>query len=429
MASFRRVAIDTVPIGAILKAPISDPDHPRIKLLGEGIEVTEAFLDRLRERGIRQVVIGTRDLAVIESFKPQGRLKQVPPAHQYVQSQRVNVHTERLDRMVESRESLELEEAAEPVSLSIHRPKNCSYPDGLQEQWAMEHDEQVESLAEVYEQADQPKADVGNVPELLRQQCEAILARLEEDSDALVCLAGTPFSSEYPTRHAVHVASMAMAMGVELDLDHSHLMELGMGCLIHDLGMRRVGLEAFHSKSPISRGALARLADHPVHTLEIAGKFGDRISDASKLVAYQMHERLDGSGYPRGCGINQIHFLARIAAVADEFVALLAPRPHRLGVQGYYAIKHILEETKLGKFDPRAVRALLQATGLFPIGSYVELTNDHVGRVIRTGGDLFDRPTIEMWPADQVGSKPTVVNLQEEESLQISGTHSLRRAA
>ncbi len=59
MASFRRVSIDTVPVGAILKAPITDPDHAQIKLLSEGIEVTAAFLDRLRARGITEVVIGT----------------------------------------------------------------------------------------------------------------------------------------------------------------------------------------------------------------------------------------------------------------------------------------------------------------------------------------------------------------------------------
>lgn len=220
-----------------------------------------------------------------------------------------------------------------------------------------------------------------------------------------------------------------MAIGVELDLDYPNLIELGIGCLIHDVGMQQVGLEWFNSKAPISSRAIEKLSDHPVHALDVAAGFEDRISDAAKLVAYQIHERLDGSGYPRGCSVNQIHTLAKIAAVADEFVALVAPRPHRLGVQGYYAIKHILEETKLGKFDPTVVRALLKTTGLFPIGSYVELTNDQVGRVIRTGGALFDKPTIEMWPTSDLGSKPVIVNLQDDPTIQIARTMPLPKAA
>ncbi len=363
---------------------------------------------------------------MIESFKPQGRIKNVPAAPKYVCSLRINDLTCAMDRRIQEGPDLDLSRISEPVSLSIHRPQNCSYEEGLQQQWAGDHDLQVDSLREVFDESCNGKP--GSVKRL-RQQCEEILSRLEQDPDALVCLAGSPYSSEYPSRHAVHLASMAMAIGVEIGLDYPNLIELGIGCLIHDVGMQQVGLEWFHSKTQISARTVEKLADHPVHALEVAASFDDSISDAAKMVAYQIHERLDGSGYPRGYTTSQIHLLAKIAAVADEFVALVAPRPHRLGVQGYYAIKHILDETKQGKFDPRAVRALLQTTGLFPIGSYVELTNDQVGRVIRTGGALFDKPTIEMWPANDLDSKPTIVNLQTDDSIQIVRTLPLPRAA
>jgi HD-GYP domain-containing protein (c-di-GMP phosphodiesterase class II) len=315
---------------------------------------------------------------------------------------------------------------SEPLALSIQRPKNCAYEEGLEQQWAGEHDRHVESLRAMFD--DWSDGKPGSL-ELLRQQCETILSRLERDADALVCLAGSPYSTEYPSRHAIHVASMAMAVGIELGFDHENLMELGIGCLIHDVGMQLVGLEWFDSATTISPTAIEKLADHPVAALEVAAMLSDSITDTASMIAYQMHERLDGSGYPRGYTANQIHMLAKVAAVADEFVALVAPRPHRPGVQGYYAIKHILDETKRGKLDPRAVRALLQTTGLFPIGSLVELTNDRVGRVIRSGGELFDKPTIEMWSANGAQSKPIVINLQEEDSIQVARTLPLSRAA
>ena len=169
--------------------------------------------------------------------------------------------------------------------------------------------------------------------------------------------------------------------------------------------------------------------NHPVHAVEIAGQYGDEVSDNAKMVAYQIHERLDGSGYPRGRHADQIHELAKIAAVADAFVALTAPRPHRLGIQGYYAVKYILDDVKAGKFDPKVVRALLEITSLFPIGSYVELTGQQVGRVIRTGGADFDKPTLEVWPRDDLDAEPAVINLKEETTIQITGSIASPKAA
>ena len=91
MSNQCRVAIDSVPVGAILFAPITDPENPKIKLLGDGIEVTDAFREKLRQRGIEEVVVSSRDLAVMETFRPQGRGRKVPPAPTYRTSKRNSV--------------------------------------------------------------------------------------------------------------------------------------------------------------------------------------------------------------------------------------------------------------------------------------------------------------------------------------------------
>ncbi len=426
MTTFRRIAVDSVPVGAVLRAPISDPNNPHVHLLTQGTEVTAEFLAKLRARGIAEVVISTRDLALINTFQSQGRSKKVPPPHLYLQSLRFNEQTKAIDKRIHRRESMEVRGGGEPVFLRIDRPTDQPYDATLQSQWANENDAEIEQLGQFF-----VKSCKGQTPDAaqLQRVCEDILRRLQEDLDALVCLAGTPFSSEYPSRHSVHLASMAMAIGVEMGLDHPNLLDLGVGCLIHDVGMQHLGVKQFDTKSTITREGLRRLADHPVHAIEVASQFGDEISLTSKLVAYQIHERLDGSGYPRGRSANQIHALARIAAVADTFVALLAPRSYRLGIQGYYAMLHVLDEVRAGRLDPRPVRALLRTTSMYPIGSFVELSNQQIGRVIRTGGEQYDRPTIEIWPDSDLSGEPEILNLQKVHSISIQQPIPSPRAA
>ena len=72
-----------------------------------------------------------------------------------------------------------------------------------------------------------------------------------------------------------------------------------------------------------------------------------------------MDERCDGSGYPRGRKGKQIHPLAKIAAVADVFVAPISPWPHRPGFLLYKAMEHLIQGTKQGLYDTNAVRGLL----------------------------------------------------------------------
>lgn len=118
--------------------------------------------------------------------------------------------------------------------------------------------------------------------------------------------------SRFPwIRHSIHVATIAMAIAVEMGLSRDQIVDLGIGCLVHDMGMQTTGAKMFQTKSKLSRTALGYLADHPVHAAELAGQLGDTISNPTKLVAYQMHERGDGSGYPRGLQAPQIHTLSR----------------------------------------------------------------------------------------------------------------------
>jgi HD-GYP domain-containing protein (c-di-GMP phosphodiesterase class II) len=410
----KRVPLSTLRPGATLMAAIEDPINPGIKLLTKGASITQEFIDRLGARNITSVILSQRDLAVMKAFSSQGRRKTVPPAPHYLQSTDKNDFSEATDALVESAD-LSLKPIEKPVIAELQRQENAPYAAGLQMAWAQESNQQVDSVDEFF--ADTATRGWSDVTPL-RQTCQTLLQRIAEDQDAFVCLAATPYESDYPSRHGFHVAGAALSIGVQMGLDREHLLDLGLGCLIHDVGMKSVGLAIFNTKTPLSHGQLKRLADHPVRAIEIAGQYGDAVSERAKLVAYQIHERLDGSGYPRGRTSAEIEPLAKIAAVADSFVGMLANRKHRAAILGYYVMAKLLDEVKQHKLDARAMRALIQVASLYPLGSYVMLENECIGKVIRSGHDAYTRPTIEMWHKDHLNQQPVIINLKHE-SMQI----------
>ncbi len=393
--------------------------------------MTEVFIDALRRRSVDWVILSNADIALLRAFKSQGRRTKVPPAHQYEQSKVVNEYSETIDESLKDHGPPKLETTGKPLAARISTPTDCPYADGLQNEWAQRNNQEVDTVSQFFrETLNSDQRDIGP----LQQTAIGIIRQMHEDKDALVCLASTPHDSDYPSRHGLHLAGLAMAIGVEMGLDEAALIELGVGCLIHDIGMQEVGLRIFGNKGKLSPIQLQRLADHPVKGLTVACEYGDKVSEASKTVAYQIHERNDGSGYPRGWTGERIHPLAKIAGVADAYVGMLANRQHRLAIQGYHVMAHLLEDMKAGKFDPRVIRALLNVASLYPLGSMVALNNECVGRVIRSGGDRYVEPTIEMWHKDYQHRDPTIVNLKQEPAIRITGTlpvdaNAARRAA
>jgi hypothetical protein len=98
------------------------------------------------------------------------------------------------------------------------------------------------------------------------------------------------------------------------------------------------------------------------------------------------HERLDGSGYPKGLAGAQIPIGARIVALADAFTAMMRPRADRPA----YLAKDALRELFVGgaaKFDPRLVQLLVKQLGVYPPGTVVKLANGEIGVCVRRTND------------------------------------------
>ena len=188
------------------------------------------------------------------------------------------------------------------------------------------------------------------------------IGRLSELAAAFGDLADlkTPFTHG----HSAGVARMARAAGEALGFDAEALVRLELAGLLHDLGRVAVSNAVWEKPGPLTSGEWEEVRLHPYHSERILSCTAVLKSVAA--LAGMHHERLDGSGYHRGCTAAQIPIEARVLAAADAMQAMTQARPHRDAVAVEEAAAALHGEAEAGKLDPDAVTAVVEAAGGTP---------------------------------------------------------------
>lgn len=221
---------------------------------------------------------------------------------------------------------------------------------------------------------------------------------------------------EYLYNHGMNVALLMMSLAARLGYDTQRVLDIGIGSLFADVGMTRVPREVRMSPRKLNADQWLAIKMHPVHTADLLDDAS--VDSLSMIIAYQAHERCDGSGYPQARRHEQIHPLAGLLAAVDMFIAVTSPRPYRNPISSYDAMVLLLYEVRNGRLDAAAVRALLDCVALFPVGSFVKLSDERVARVMRAGGRQHTRPVVE--PIESDGTPTGVeLDLAREDELQV----------
>ncbi len=160
----------------------------------------------------------------------------------------------------------------------------------------------------------------------------------------------------YTAGHQSRVSELASRIGVQLGWDAARVEGLRLGAMIHDIGKIYVPAEILNRPGRLTPGEFAVIKTHPEVGAEILSgiKFPWPIQD----MILQHHERMDGTGYPRGLRGDEILPEARVLAVADVIEAITSHRPYRPGL-GLERAKQELVEHKGTFYDPTVVEACL----------------------------------------------------------------------
>lgn len=191
-----------------------------------------------------------------------------------------------------------------------------------------------------------------------------------------------------PYAHSVNVALLSLQVGRRLMINQIQLKDLAIGALLHDIGKVKTTKEE----------------DHPKVGFEIIRNIRE-FNLLIAHVAFQHHEALNGSGYPRGVTGNDFHQFAQICGVVNMYENMISEQ----NVQPNEAMERIMV-TSGEKYDTKIVHALVQGVPAYPPGTKVKLSTGENAIVIRIESHM-QRPVVRTIDDKEISleDNPTVM--------------------
>jgi len=236
----------------------------------------------------------------------------------------------------------------------------------------------VNSVAELLAPLSRP----GGVLEAkaVKESVTRLADSVERNPDALLLVSRLREKSAAAHARALQVSIYMLVFARYLQLAREELELLGLLGLLQDIGKTRLPAAIMDKGGPLTEAEAETARSHVEHSVEILKEtpgLPPRLPELARL----HHERQDGSGYPRGLKGEAIGLFGSIAAIADTFDALTAPRPYAEALSPSSALSYLYKERGLG-YHSELVEQFIQCVGVFPVGAVVELNSGEVGIVI-----------------------------------------------
>ena len=260
------------------------------------------------------------------------------------------------------------------------------------------------------------------------EEVEKISGSLMEkiDGDFFLLSMMTESEEEKNLAHqSVSTAILSLKMGKRLGYPDGKLARLGMVALLHLVGLRKL-LEGS------GRGTEGSTGEKQQYTKEYPSVGAELLRNSVETyggqeyawlldVITQVEERENGQGVPQGLTGAQIHEYAKVIALAKTYLDFIYPFSPTERIIPSEAIKKIIQMQK-DAFSPKIVGAFVKEISLFPVGSWVQLSNGEIGRVVSNDQSHPLRPTVEVWYGSQgeALSSKKELNLVEAPFVMIS---------
>lgn len=221
---------------------------------------------------------------------------------------------------------------------------------------------------------------------MLQDDIKSLLDKIMTQ-DVLLCLDVIKSHNNYTYEHSVDTGIIALVISKKLFLSRKRLEQIAIGTFLHDIGMTFIDKKILNKPDKLTEEEYRAVQHHPVYGYELLRE-NETIEFASSHIAYQHHERQDGTGYPRGLkGTNKLDYgdityepgeklimPAEIASIADFYDACVSDRPFRSALP-HDLVYDLIKDGAGSQFNRELVRCFLEITPKYPIGSKVKIKN------------------------------------------------------
>lgn len=240
------------------------------------------------------------------------------------------------------------------------------------------------------------KIDITKVRGMIIPLIEMVL----EDRSYIFDLNSYSNPKDYLYHHCIATGLIASIMAKKLGFERGNIIQIAIAGMLADSGMSKVSPRIRDKQSALTEVEFAEVRKHPYYSYLLV-KDLPAIKEVMKVAIYQHHERLNGSGYPKGEKMGSITSFAQIIAVADVFHAMTSERLYRLK-QSPFKVMEMIKEEEFGKFDVQIVQALVDIIVDLPIGTKIELSNLELGEVMFINKYAPTRPLVRLIASGEI---------------------------
>lgn len=205
--------------------------------------------------------------------------------------------------------------------------------------------------------------------------------------------------------HSMRTTVLAIAIALQLHMPLSKMVDLGVTSILHEIGMLRLPPQIYMTDKKLTPGERSQILKHPVLGYTIVKDLNFPLN--IQLGVLEHHEKENGTGYPQKKSGDKISNNAKIISVACSYEAISSPRSYKTGRSTFEAIVELLQNRERS-YDDSIIRGLLYTVSLFPIGSYVYLSNRKIAQVIDTNPDNPKTPIIQYLTEKEADGSPKV---------------------
>ena len=323
---FRPLPDIPIQVGDALPFTVFDKTGKALLVKGHVID-SDLMLVRLQERGmVEETVGGLRQEA--------GRPDEPRP------------------RIVEERQTVRLRDAQDELNL-IHRD--------LQAGVAFEATARVSALAVQLRDA------------------------YEQDPDQAMGLLQLEATDHRLSRRLMHAAVLTQVLALPSGLPADHRLSLMCAALTFDVALAPMSEQLAAQTTPLSEAQWRAIQGHTLESVELLQRCG--VNDPIWLEAVRdHHERVDGTGYPRGLRGDSVSIEARILGIVDIYSAMIRPRAYRDAQPSRVALRDIFLE-RGQRIDERLAMMFIKELGVYPPGTMVKLANGEIAVAVRRTTD------------------------------------------
>jgi HD-GYP domain-containing protein (c-di-GMP phosphodiesterase class II) len=234
----------------------------------------------------------------------------------------------------------------------------------------------------------------------IKRVVQGIVDQILNEETSIIGLTTIRDYDEYTFTHSVNVCIFSVALGKRLGLTKLQLYDLGMAALFHDIGKSRVPQSILNKSGGLTDDEWRLIASHPwlgvLALFQVRG--AQELPYRAIVVAHEHHMKRDLTGYPRPIRSRQLSVFSKIVAIADGFDAATSRRAYQTVPFTPAQVMLEMRDNPRRGMDPVIVKAFINLTGIYPVGTLVVMDTFELGIVhaVNPLQDMLSRPIVRI---------------------------------